>query len=296
MGAGATTADIAGRVLVFGGMGQVGQGLVRQAGEGAAVALGRDHADLTDTAAVEAVLDEYGPAVVVNAAAFQPVDLCESELRQAFAVNSLAAGMLAAACVRRDIRLIHLSTDYVFGGAQQTPYSESDCPDPLSVYAVSKLAGEHVVLTASPRHCVVRTSSVYGRSRPGHGTSPFVDRMLRRAVDGESTRVVDDQVVSPTYAEDLGAALWTLAGSDRSGLFHMAGGRPASWYEVAERVFSFAGRLDLLHRTTAEEFGAAAPRPSYSALRSERWSELGIDPLPGIDDGLERHLTTALVS
>jgi len=293
MAPGAKTANIAGRLLVFGGMGQVGQSVVRQAGEGVAVALGREHADLTDIVAVEAVLDEYEPVVVINAAAFQPVDLCESELRQAFAVNSLAPGMLAAACGRRDIRLIHLSTDYVFGGGQTTPYSESDCPDPLSVYARSKLAGEHVVLTASPRHCVVRTSSVYGRSRPGRGTSPFVGRMLRRATDGEPTRVVDDQVVSPTYAEDLAAALWTLAGSDRAGLFHMAGATPASWYEIAERVFSFAGRLDLLHRTTAEEFGAAAPRPSYSALRSGRWSELGIDPLPGIDDGLERHLASA---
>ena len=288
-----TTANIDGRVLVFGGMGQVGQALVRQAGEGAAVALGREHADLTNTAAVEAVLDEYGPAVVVNAAAFQPVDLCESELRQAFEVNSLAPGLLAAGCERRGIRLIHLSTDYVFGGAKQTPYSESDCPDPLSVYARSKLAGEHVVLTASPRHCVVRTSSVYGRPLPGRGTAPFVDRMLARAMDDEPTRVVDNQVVSPTYAEDLGAALWTLAESDRAGLFHMAGATPASWYEVAERVFSFAGRLDLLGRTTTEEFGAVAPRPSYSALRSERWSELGIDPLPGIDDGLERHLAAA---
>ncbi len=288
-----TTASIAGRVLVFGGMGQVGQGLVRQAGEGAVVALGREHADLTDDAAVEAVLDEYDPAVIVNAAAFQPVDLCESELRQAFAVNSLAPGMLAAACERRDVRLIHLSTDYVFDGAQQTPYSESACPRPLGVYARSKLAGEHVVLAASPRHCVVRTSSVYGRTLPGRGTSSFVDRMLQRAMDEEPTRVVDHQVVSPTYAEDLGAALWALAGSDRAGLFHMAGSTPASWYEVAERVFSFAGRLDLLGRTTAEEFGAAAPRPSYSALRSERWSELGIDPLPGIDDGLARHLATA---
>ena len=128
---------------------------------------------------------------------------------------------------------------------------------------------------------------------PGHGIPPFIDRMLQRAISGEATRVVDDQVVSPTYAEDLGAALWTLAESDRAGLFHMAGGTAVSWYEGAERVFSFAGRLELLSRTTTEEFGSVSARPAYSALRSERWNELGIDPLPGIDDGLERHMAIA---
>tara|TARA_B100000929_G_scaffold117452_2_gene93126 strand:+ start:1619 stop:2506 length:888 start_codon:yes stop_codon:yes gene_type:complete len=281
------------RGLIFGGMGQAGQGLVRQVEDGTVLALSREDADLTDTDAVKAALDKYDPTVVVNAAVFHPVDLCETEFRQSFAVNSLAPGVLAAACERRDIRLIHLSTDYVFGGEQQTPYSESDCPHPLSVYARSKLAGEHVVLAASPRHCVVRTSSVYGRAMPGHGIPPFIDRMLQRAISGEATRVVDDQVVSPTYAEDLGAALWTLAESDRAGLFHMAGGTAVSWYEVAERVFSFAGRLELLSRTTTEEFGSVSARPAYSALRSERWDELGIDPLPGIDDGLERHMAIA---
>ena len=287
-----TTESTAGAVLVFGGMGQVGQGLVRQAAE-SAVALGREDADLTDATAVEAILEEYGPSVVVNAAAFQPVDLCETELRPAFAVNALAAGMLAAACERRGIRLIHLSTDYVFDGAQQTPYTEGDCPRPLSVYARSKLAGEHVVLTASPRHCVVRTSSVYGRAFPGRGSVPFVERMLQRALNEEPTRVVGDQTVSPTYAEDLGAALWSLVCSDEAGLFHMAGATPASWYEVAERVFEVAGRPDLLSRTTAEEFGALAPRPSYSALRSDRWAKLGMNPLPGVEDGLPRYLAVS---
>jgi dTDP-4-dehydrorhamnose reductase len=274
-------------------MGQAGQGLVGQSEEGVALALSREQADVTDVAAMEAALDENDPNVVVNAAVFHPVDLCETELGQSFAVNALAPGMLAAACERRDIRLIHLSTDYVFDGAQRIPYSENDSPGPLSVYARSKLAGEHVVLAASPRHCVVRTSSVYGHAAPGHGMPPFIERMLQRAMCEEPTRVVDDQVVSPTYAEDLGAALWTLAQSNKAGLFHMAGDTATSWYEVAERVFAFAGHLDLLSRTTTEEFGSVAPRPSYSALRSERWNELDIDPLPGIDDALERHLAIA---
>ena len=283
----------AGRVVVFGGMGQVGQALRRQDTDHRAIPWGREQADLTDPGSLDAALDEHAPEVVINAAVFQPVDLCESEVRRAFAVNATGPGFLAAACKSRDIRLVHMSTDYVFDGAQRTPYCETDCPAPLNVYARSKLAGEHVVLTADPTHCVVRTSSVYGRLLPERGTATFVERMLQRARGGEATRVVDDQVVSPTYVEDLAAALWQLAGSEAAGLLHLAGGTPASWYDVAEEVFRFAGRPDLLARTSSAEYAAPAPRPPYTALRSARLTDLGIDPLPGWKDGLRRHFAAA---
>jgi len=275
------------RVVVLGGDGQVGRALVRNDPGGRAVVLGREQADLTDPDGITAVLDQHAPAVVINAAVFQPVDLCESEPSRAFAVNATGPGLLAAACKERGIRLIHVSTDYVFDGARREPYSEEDCPAPPSVYARSKLAGEHVVLTADARHCVVRTCSVYGR--PGRGTLPFVERMLQRALAGEPTRVVVDQVLSPTYNEDLAAALWHLADSDAAGLFHLAGASEGSWYDLAEEVFRRAGRLDLLSRTTAAEFAAPAPRAPYSALTSLRYEELGIAPLPGWQDGLARH-------
>jgi dTDP-4-dehydrorhamnose reductase len=282
-----------GRVVIFGGMGQLGQAVLRQGADGRATALGREQADLTDPGSIDSALDEHAPEVVINAAVFQPVDRCETEVRGAFSVNATGPGFLAAACNNRGIRLVHISTDYVFDGAQRTPYCETDCPAPLNVYARSKLAGEHVVLTADARHCVVRTSSVYGRVLPGRGTAPFVERMLQRAQNGEATRVVDDQVLSPTYAEDLAAALWGLADSNAAGLFHLAGSIEASWYELAEAVFRFADRPDLLSRTTSAEFGAPAPRAPYTALRSVRLDELGIEPLPGWEDGLRRHFAAA---
>lgn len=284
---------MSGRVLVFGGTGQVGQAVARNDPGGRAVAVGRDGADLTVPDSIDAALDEHRPEVVVNAAVFQPVDLCETEASSAFAVNATGAGLLAAACHERSVRLIHISTDYVFDGGQRTPYSERDCPAPPSVYARSKLAGEHLVLTADPAHCVVRTCSVYGRSLPGRGTAPFVERMLERALAGEATRVVDDQFLTPTYAEDLAAALWHLVDGSASGLFHLAGRDEASWYDLAEEVFRRAGRLELLSRTTAAEYGAAAPRAPYSALRSVRLDEIGIEPLPGWRDGLARHFADA---
>jgi dTDP-4-dehydrorhamnose reductase len=282
-----------GGVVVFGGMGQLGQALLRQSADDRATALGRQQADLTDPVSIDTALDRYAPEVVINAAVFQPVDLCETEVSRAFAVNAAGPGLLAAACKSRGIRLIHISTDYVFGDAQRTPYCERDCPAPANAYARSKLAGEHVVLTADAGHCVVRTSSVYGRALPGRGTAPFVERMLQRALNDEATRVVDDQVVSPTYARDLAAALWQLVDSDATGLVHLAGSTAASWYDVAEMVFRLAGRADLLTRTSSAEFGAPAPRAPYTALRSERLDELGIVPLAGFEDGLARHFADA---
>lgn len=282
-----------GRVVVFGGLGQVGRAVTRHDPGDRAVALGRDEADLTDPSSIDAALHRHAPAAVINAAVFQPVDRCETEPSAAFAVNATGAGMLAAACRARDIRLIHISTDYVFDGAQREPYAESDCPAPPSVYARSKLAGEHLVLAADPRHCVVRTSSVYGRSLPGTGTASFVERMLERALQGHSTRVVDDQVLSPTYADDLAVALWRLVDAGAAGLFHLAGGSEASWYELAEEVFRYAGRPELLSRTSSAEYAAPAPRAPYSALRSDRLDEIGMAPLPGWRDGLKRHLADA---
>lgn len=281
------------RVVIFGGDGQMGRALARRDPGGRAVPLGRAQADLTDPEAIAAALDGHAPAAVINAAVFQPVDLCETEPSPAFAVNGAGAGSVAAACHARGIRMIHISTDYIFDGAQRRPYVESDCPAPLSVYGGSKLAGEHLVLSCDPRHFVVRTCSVYGRSRPGSGTAPFVERMLQRALDGEPTRVVADQLLTPTYADDLADALWRLVDRDGGGIVHLAGSEEGSWFDLAEAVFALAGRLDLLSETTAAEFGAPAPRAPYSALASERLDELGLGPLPGWRDGLQRHFADA---
>jgi dTDP-4-dehydrorhamnose reductase len=279
-------------VVIFGGAGQVGQALLRQRGSRSAVALGREQADLTDELSVDSALDEHRPSVAINATVFQPVDLCEREIGRAFAVNAAAAGLLAARCAVRRVRLVHLSTDYVFDGAQRSPYGEEDCPRPLSVYAASKLAGEHLVLAADPAHTVVRTSSVYGQPAAA-GTASFVVRMLERARAGQPTRVVDDQVVSPTFADDLAAAIWQLLDTDAAGIVHLAGSSPASWYQVAEHVFAAVGRRDLLQATTSKEYGAPAPRPAYSALRSVRLEALGIAPLAGVEDRLARFIGEA---
>lgn len=261
------------------------------------VAVGREEADVTDPEAVAACLDEIAPLAAVNCAVFQPVDLCEERPDLAFGVNATGARHLARACAERGIPLVHVSTDYVFGGDQWEPYAESDPPRPLSVYAASKLAGEHLVLAASERHLVVRSSSVYGRAEEGHGSAPFVERMIERARTAQPTRVVDDQTVSPTHAADLATAIWMLLGAalygeggDVGGVFHVTNDGEATWYELAACLFLAAGRPEALDRTTAEEFGAPARRPRYSALRSERLHLVGIPRLRHWQEALADYL------
>ena len=164
-----------GAVVVLGGYGLVGAALQQTAEESNLRALGKDQADVGDADAIARMLEALQPAAVINCAVFQPVDLCEAEADSAFRVNATGAGIVARECAQRDIPLTHLSTDYVFGGDQTRPHVESDCPRPLSIYAASKLAGEHLVLAASSRHRVVRTSAVFGHSLPGHGLGSFID-------------------------------------------------------------------------------------------------------------------------
>ncbi len=279
---------------MFGGFGQVGEALAATAADaghdpGTVVQLGRGDADITDAARVEELLQDQRARAAVNCAVFQPVDLCETEPAQAFRVNATAAGTLALACKRAATRLVHLSTDYVFGGVRRVPFRESDLPAPQSVYAASKLAGEHLVLAASEMHMVVRTSAVYGRARQGHGTPPFIERMLERARQGAETRVVNDQVVSPTYAIDLAAAIWELLGCGACGLFHVANTGQATWFEIAEIVFNAVGARRHLGPTTAAEFGAPAKRSDYTALDNAALRELGLHDLPHWRDAMSRY-------
>lgn len=283
------------KVVIFGGYGQVGEALVQTAEEagrepGAVVQLGRAEADITDPEAVARALAEHEPRVAINCAVFQPVDLCEDEPEAAFAVNAIGVGQLAEACRRASARLVHLSTDYVFSGPLRKPYTESALPAPLNVYAASKLAGEQLALAASETHTVVRTSSVFGMAAEGHGSTCFVERMLERALAGEATRVVNDQIVSPTSAVELARAIWGLLECGATGVFHAAGRGEATWFEVAKEVFKAADAIEHLSPTTAAEFGAPARRAAYTALDNQRLRQLGIEDLPPWRRALHAHL------
>lgn len=235
--------------------------------------------DLADAASIEKLFDRFAsrpPEVLVNAAAFTQVDRCEREPEAARRGNVTAPGLLARACADRGIHMVHVSTDYVFAGDSQTPYSERDTPAPRSVYGRTKLEGEERVMAASPDFLTVRTSWVFGRGR--NFVAAILDQAAAAAGAGRSAlRVVDDQHGRPTYAHDLAGAILDLVELGASGLYHVANRGVASWWEVARLALDLAGYADLsIDRIRTDELQLDAPRPAWSVLDCGKAEALGV--------------------
>jgi dTDP-4-dehydrorhamnose reductase len=278
-------------LLIPGGRGQLGSDLAALGKQyGTVHAPGSADLDVTDVAAVrEAVArlaDTARPdgarPIVVNAAAYTAVDAAESDVDGATAVNSLAPGLLAEACARHDVPLLHVSTDYVFAGDASTPY-EPDAPTgPRSVYGRTKLAGEQSVLAAGADAWVVRTSWVYGATGKN-----FVKTMARLEKQRETLSVVDDQIGSPTWSAHLAAGLLELAERVASGkgpaqrVLHCTGGGQTTWCGLAKAVFAELGAdPQRVRPCTTEDYPLPTPRPAYSVLADTAWRAAGLTPMP----------------
>ncbi len=267
------------KILITGASGQLGRELLSAAPEPMEIAAyNRRELDLTDPAMLHDVLDLVRPEVIINAAAYTAVDRAEEEPDTAFAVNGEGPGLLAAAAVKRGIVLVHVSTDFVFDGAQGSPYRPEDRPKPLGVYGRSKLAGEEAVQGRMPgRYLIVRTSWLYAAAGKN-----FVTTMLRLMQEKEDLAVVVDQVGSPTWARGLARAVWGMLAKGISGLHHWSDAGVASWYDFAVAIQEEALALGLLEQETpirpipASQFPTPATRPAYSVLDKTRtWLELG---------------------
>jgi dTDP-4-dehydrorhamnose reductase len=250
-----------------------------------AVGLTRGELDITDEAAVRAALRACRPDVVVNCAAWTAVDDAEAHEDEAFAVNATGPAHLAAACAAGgragpaggDVRLVHLSTDYVFAGDGRRPYAEHDPAAPRSAYGRSKLAGEQAVLKLLPRAgYVVRTAWLYG----AHGPN-FVRTMIRLERERPSVDVVDDQRGQPTWTADVARQVVALARSRAAaGVYHATSSGEATWFEVAREVFRLLGADPARVRATSSDaYVRPAPRPSYSVLGHDAWAAIGIEPI-----------------
>jgi len=279
------------RILLVGASGQLGTDLARVFAGPELIALAREALDVTDPDAVDAAVSAHAPAVVLNATAFNRVDDAESDPGPAFAVNAVAVHHLARAATRAGARLVHFSTDYVFGGAGPGPFAEDAPAAPVNAYGVSKLAGEHLVRSAGAQHLVVRTSGLYGLSGSRGKGGNFVETMLRLAREGRPLRVVQDQVLTPTYTADLADAVRRLLGAGPpGGVYHLTSAGACSWFEFAQRIFSLAGLTTDLQPTTSEAFGAPARRPANSVLLNTRFDGLGLTPLRPWSDALRAYL------
>jgi dTDP-4-dehydrorhamnose reductase len=279
------------RWMVVGAGGMLGSDLVTalaRDGEDV-VSLTRGDLDITDEAAVRAALRDCGPDVVVNCAAWTAVDDAETHEDQALRVNGTGVAHLAAACAAGpgaanppagaagEIRLIHMSTDYVFSGDARRPYSEHDAAAPRSAYGRTKLAGEQAVLRILPvSGYVVRTAWLYG----AHGSN-FVRTMIRLERERPTVDVVDDQRGQPTWAVDVSRQVMALARSRADGgVYHATSSGVATWFDVAREVFGLLGADPARVRpTSSEAYVRPAPRPGYSVLGHDSWASAGIEPI-----------------
>jgi len=250
------------------------------------------HADLEigDPERVHQVLGALRPDVVVNTAALHNVPRCETMAHEAYALNAIAPGHLARTCSALDARLVHVSTDYVFDGAKHAPYVETDCPNPLNVYGASKLAGEYAVLNGGDRHQVVRSSGLYGvrpcRAKGGN----FIDTMFKVAREKPEVRVVDDEILTPTFTADLAGQIRVLALAGPPGLYHATNQGSCSWYEFARLVFELGGLTTPLLPTTVTEFAAPVRRPFYSVLENAALRAAGLDRMRPWRDALTDYM------
>jgi dTDP-4-dehydrorhamnose reductase len=293
------------RILITGAHGQLGSEVVRRAppGETSVVGLSEEDLDITQSQAVERILDDHAPRLVVNTAAYTAVDRAEDEPEAAFAVNREGSANLAGSCARRQIVLLHLSTDYVFDGKTSAPISEDDQAEPLGVYGRSKLEGEVLVRRLHPQHVILRTSWLFGARGPN-----FVKTILQLARERDEVRVVADQTGCPTCAADVADVILELAailgqhGALPWGTYHYCGTPAATWHTFAQEIITLGRRhlngpfkVRSLRAISTAEYPTAAPRPAYSVLSCEKLrGAFGIAPRPwreGLNDVLKEMST-----
>jgi len=280
------------RILIIGCNGQLGTDLQRVLAEHDVIASTHGDLEITDEKAVRNVVDENRPDVVINTAAYHKVDECESYPDKTFAVNALGPRNLAQACKAFDGMLIHFSTNFVFEGDTNRPYTEEDLPGPLSLYGVAKLSGELLVRSILPRHLIVRTTGLYGiagSGETGKGLN-FIELMIKLGKERGAVTVVDDQMMTPTSTSDLAEVISCLIDKETTGTYHITNSGACSYFEFARTIFEKVGMSAQVSPTSTGEYGAPARRPLYSVLDNSRLHVLGVPPLRQWDEALEDYL------
>jgi len=266
------------KILIVGSGGRLGAALIREYRDKFEV-VGFNHAqlDLGKPEEIHAEIDKLDFDVLINAAAFTNVDLCETEREQAFAINAEAPKVLGEICSEKNAKLIHISTDYVFDGEKREPYVETDAAEPISVYGESKRAGEKNVLAGRDQHLIVRVSWVFGPDRPS-----FIDAMIKRAREEEQINAIADKFSTPTYTHDIAEMVSRFFDVDVPGGFlHFANNGECSWQEYAQHALDCcrASGISLKAKTVgpakiADMKNWIARRPVYSVLSTAKYAKL----------------------
>jgi dTDP-4-dehydrorhamnose reductase len=276
------------RALITGGGGQLASDLASSLGPDAR-AFTHAQLDICDERAVRRACEEVAPDVLINCAAFHNVDVCERESARAWEVNVEAVRALAG----QGVPLVHISTNYVFDGRRVEPYGEEDLPAPRSMYAITKLAGEHAALAYADYALVVRTAGLYGLHGSASKGGNFVQRMLARARGGEALRVVADQRVQPTFTADLAAALIEAIEAGVRGVLHLTASGACTWHEFTRAIMANAGVEVEIEPTETVHVAGGADRPINGLLARPRADAMGLSALPHWQEALSDYMQRA---
>ena len=273
------------KVLVAGFNGQLGKEITKQFQEKHKL-IHQDlpALDITNYQSVEELISDTCPALVINAAAYTNVEKAEDDAERAFLVNALGAQNLALVCRKSHIKLVHISTDYVFDGKTNGEYEEFDAPNPLSVYGKSKLWGERLVEQVGGEYFILRTSWLYGDGQN------FVRTMLKLAEQRDHLTVVADQYGTPTYTKDLVWVIERLVQTEFYGLYHASNQGSCTWCDFARKIFELAGKSVSVDPVSTEEYPVKAKRPQRSVLANKMLRLRGMDVMRIWEDALQDYI------
>jgi dTDP-4-dehydrorhamnose reductase len=281
------------RILIIGANGQLGTDLCQALSNFQVIPLTHNDIEITSMDSVRKASHKHKPDAIVNTAAFVRVDDCETEPDKAFQVNTLGARNVAVVAQELGAKLVHISTDYVFGGEpepKRSPYTEFDVPIPLNLYGKSKLAGENLVQHLCTRYFIVRTSSLFGIAGAMGKGGNFIETIIKLAKERDELRVVNDQVFSPTYTPDLASKIAQLIATEYYGIFHITNSGTCSWYQFAVEVLKLARLKTPIIPITSAEYPQKARRPNNTVLDNYQLRLLGMADMRSWQEALKDYM------
>ena len=279
------------RVLVTGAKGQLGTDVMAELKSNniEAVGIGREELDIVDAKACEEFFDKANAEkridAVIHCAAYTAVDKAEDEQELSYNINALGTKNIATACKKFDMKLMYISTDYVFNGQGERPWEPDDERQPLNVYGKTKYEGELFVEEIAKKYFIVRIAWVFGIAG-----NNFIKTMLKLAKERDSLTVVDDQIGSPTYTADLSKLLVSMIQTDNYGRYHATNEGYCSWYEFAKEIFKVAGVTINVAPVDSSAYPAKAKRPANSRMEKKKLDEMGFKRLPSWQDATRRYI------
>ncbi len=287
------------KVVIFGAKGQLGRDLTKilsQKGGVEVFAFGKDQVDITDKKRVSEILNEIRPSFIFNAAAWNDVDGAENPANseKVFQLNAFAPFHISLVANKIGSKFINVSTDYVFDGEKRSPYEENDEPNPLSIYALSKLLGELLVKTFCQRYIIIRSGGLYGIGGSpmfGRTRGNFPEKVLDALKSGNQMKVVYDVFSAPTYTQDLARKMIEITFEGFEGLVHIMQNGIISWFEFARLIAKHSGFSDrLIQPVSRRELETIAKRPMFSVLRNSILEKCGKNDMMEIEPALCKYL------